>query len=131
MKNVVAVYSYITDRQRERSAYYITHFLGRPDKLEEEALEKLYRQIFQRKRIKDKRKYIGLFKDLKEINQYAFHLCQELNIEGIYLISRERYNAVLEQANTVSEFKETLVRNGDYMKNIDHKKQGLLGRLFH
>jgi len=137
---IIGIYSYFDkgswdgdlDASVIPAAYYLIHVFDEHGIIDSEYLHKVYFEIHGDPNLGLPSNYIGPFKDMVELNQYSFRVCDQRNASKINLFSVNDFNATLGEVSNVEELKELLARSGNSIENISKtgKKSGLLGKIF-
>jgi hypothetical protein len=136
---VFIIYSYLSREElgleridNEASAYYLLHIFEENSLLPRNDLVKIYNDTAPLKMPSELPEgYIGPFENLKDINQYAFALCDIQGANQVALVSLQDFNETIKAVNTPSDFKQILLEHSNIVANPDKdKKKSLFGKLF-
>jgi len=136
---VFMIYSYLSREElgleridNEASAYYLLYVFEENSLLPRNELVKIYNDTAPLKMPSElPESYIGPFENLKDLNQYAFALCDTQNANQVALVSLQNFNETIKTANTPSDFKQILLEHSNLLANPDKdKKKSLFGKLF-
>lgn len=131
---IVGIYNNYNPTPEDPSmiGYYFLYLLDQKGLLDIDDARKIFMDKYNLNEMSDalKMRRIGPFESVDVLNQFAFHLCEQLNAEKISLLSVQEYNSLLEANQSAQEFHNELLEKGNVIQNIERKKKGFLSRIF-